>query len=123
MAPNETTRIKRQPEVFTSIPNDQPTDKKPGQLSQEQLKHFFEKGYLILTDFIDHDLLRRLKLEWEGKANDLIEELYKSGKIKNKHEKEDFFHNNSFTQSAVSFANCSITSSWLMPERFSVLKE
>ena len=92
MAPNETTRTKRQPEVFTSIPNDQPTDKKPGQLSQEQLKHFFEKGYLILTDFIDHDLLRRLKLEWEGKANDLIEELYKSGKIKNKHEKEDFFH-------------------------------
>ena len=38
------------PSVFTKAPPDQPTQKKPGQLSEEQLHRFFHDGFLILHD-------------------------------------------------------------------------
>ena len=90
MAPNETAPC--YPEAFTVPPQPQPKDKKPGQLTQEQLDEFFDKGYIIVKDLIDKDLIARLRKEWEDEANGLIEKLYKAGKIKNKHEDKDFFH-------------------------------
>ena len=38
------------PSVFTKPPSDQPTEKKPAQLTEEQLNRFFHDGYLILHD-------------------------------------------------------------------------
>ena len=89
MAPNET--VPAFPEVFTVPPKEQPKQKKPGQLSEEQLKQFFENGYIVLNDLIDLDLLDRVRKEWDEKADELIQSLYKAGKIKNKHEDKDGF--------------------------------
>ena len=79
------------PESFT-VPPKQPDEKKPGQMSQAELEHFFEKGFVILKDVIDRDLLERLKKEWEENANKIINDLYEAGKITNQHEDKDFFH-------------------------------
>ena len=38
------------PSVFTKAPLDQPTRKKPAQLTEEQLNRFFNDGFLILHD-------------------------------------------------------------------------
>ena len=79
------------PETFTVPPKQQPELGKPGQLSQEQLREFFDKGFIVVKDIIDLDLLERLRKEWEAEANELIEGLFKAGKIRNKHEDKDFF--------------------------------
>lgn len=64
---------------------------KKGPLSPDQVAQFFDKGYLVVPNVIDHDLIARLKDEWSQKVNQLVEELYAAGKIKNKHEDKDLF--------------------------------
>ena len=78
------------PEVFTVPPSPQAEVRKG--LSEEQLRQYFDEGFVIVEDFIDQDLLNRVKKEWEDETNELVEKLYKAGKIKEKHQDQDFFH-------------------------------
>ncbi len=40
---------------------------------------------------VEHDLLARVRAEWEQRADVLVEKLYAAGKIKEKHSDKDFF--------------------------------
>ena len=82
--------IKAFPESFT-LPPKQPLTKKPGQLSQDQLDHFFTEGFVIIEDFLDKNLLNEVKLELENQVDNLAHKLYDAGKIKNLHKDKDFF--------------------------------
>nr|XP_039257237.1 uncharacterized protein LOC120333907 [Styela clava] len=73
------------PELYTSIPK-QPIKKKPGQLTKKQLEEFFDRGFLVLEDFIDHKILDNIRNDIEKQVDDLAEKLFNAGRIKNKHE-------------------------------------
>jgi hypothetical protein len=78
------------PETYTSPLR--PMTKKSGQVTKEQLDHFFKEGYVILEDFVDTNLLEIIKIDLEKQVDDLAEKLIKAGKIKNKYQDKDFFH-------------------------------
>ena len=78
------TEVKAFPEAYTKPPC-QPSVKKPGQLTQDQLNHFFTEGFVIIEDFLDINLLNKVKLELEGQVDQLAQKLYDAGKIKNLH--------------------------------------
>ena len=50
-------RLETAPEVYTVIPP-QPVDKKPGQLEQWQLEHFFDKGFVQVNKFFTKEELQ-----------------------------------------------------------------
>ena len=78
------------PEAYT-IPPEQPVAHKPGQLTPQQLDHFFTEGFVIIEDFLDKHLLSEVKLELENQVDVLAQKLYDAGKIKNLHKDKDFF--------------------------------
>ena len=41
---------------------------------------------------MDHGLIDEVIEEWKGKVDEIAENLFKAGKIKNKYEDEDFYH-------------------------------
>ncbi|ESO90037.1 hypothetical protein LOTGIDRAFT_233877 [Lottia gigantea] len=70
------------PEIFNKmIP--QPTEKKHGQLPENIVKQFFEKGYVVVEDYFPKELLEETKKGIEVLVDDLAQKLYKAGKIKN----------------------------------------
>ncbi|XP_064606094.1 phytanoyl-CoA dioxygenase domain-containing protein 1-like [Liolophura sinensis] len=69
------------PEVFCHVPPP-PKTKKPGQLSQEQIKQFVQDGYLIIDDYFDKSELEPVKDWIDDLVDDLAEQLFKAGKIK-----------------------------------------
>lgn len=62
-----------------------------GQMTKAQLDHFFTEGYVILHDFIDKDLLEKIKLELESSVDNLAGRLLSAGKITNTHPDKDLF--------------------------------
>jgi hypothetical protein len=88
------------PEAYTKPPTRadalQSLGQKPGQLTKEQLEHFFTEGFVILENFLDTKLLDDIKIELALQVDDLAERLFKAGKIKNKHQDKDFFHRTVF---------------------------
>ena len=59
--------IKEYPEVY-NVPPLQPTEAKIGQMTKEQLNHFFSEGYVILENVIDTALLDGVKKDLEKQA-------------------------------------------------------
>nr|XP_039257236.1 uncharacterized protein LOC120333906 [Styela clava] len=78
-----------QPEVYTKMPP-QPKKKKSGQLSKEQIKHFFDKGYVLVEDYFDKSLLEGAKEAINELVDLLADILYKAGKITDRHEDKGF---------------------------------
>ena len=58
------------PEVYS-----QPIKYKPnpklGQLTDDQIKQFYNEGYVIIDDFFDKDILEKAKESIENLANDM----------------------------------------------------
>ena len=70
MAPVSNTfdcKVKEYPKVY-NVPPIQPKEVKTGQMTKEQLDHFFTEGYVILEDFIDKTLLDDVKKDLEKQA-------------------------------------------------------
>ncbi len=65
MPPTAEQKSKAHPGVFTLPPDVSPKPGKAGQMSQEQLDHFFREGYVILDDFLDKNLLEKIKAQLE----------------------------------------------------------
>lgn len=78
------------PEVYTVKPP-QPKEKKPGQLTEEQLNHFFEKGYVVVKDYFDKKLLDDAREAVNDLVDKLANILFATGLIKNKYEDKGFF--------------------------------
>ena len=60
--------VKEFPQVY-NVPPIQPKEAKTGQMTKEQLNHFFTEGFVILEDFIDTNLLDEVKKDLEEQAN------------------------------------------------------
>jgi hypothetical protein len=72
--------------VYTRIPP-QPKEKKPGQLTQEQVKQFFDLGYVQVDNYFDIEKeLEPVKKNIDEQVDILANKLFEAGKIKDKHE-------------------------------------
>jgi len=80
------------PEVFDlrAMP-EQPKEAKPGQLPLDQVKHFFEKGYLIVPQFFDKADLDACRRDIEVLVDELAAKLFKAGKIKDEYKDKGLF--------------------------------
>lgn len=75
---------------FTEMPT-QPTVKKPGQLTQDQLQKFFKEGFLIVENFFTQEQLQPCCNDIEEMVDTLAKKLYDAGKIKELHEECGFY--------------------------------
>ncbi|XP_014791187.1 uncharacterized protein LOC106884357 isoform X1 [Octopus bimaculoides] len=71
--------------VFTEIPP-QPKISKPGHLTEEQIKKFFDEGFLIVNDLFTPEELQPCCNDIEILVDNLAQKLYKAGKISDLHE-------------------------------------
>ncbi|XP_022094672.1 phytanoyl-CoA dioxygenase-like isoform X2 [Acanthaster planci] len=72
-----------EPELYTTIPP-QPKAKKPGQLTHDQLKRYFDEGYLLIPDFFQPFELDPVREGIAEEVDRLVDQLYNAGKIKDK---------------------------------------
>ena len=77
--------VETAPEVYT-IPPPQPKDKKPGQLSAEQVKQYFNDGFVLVPSFFTKEELKPVMDAIEECVDVLASNLYRGGKIKDKAE-------------------------------------
>ncbi|KAI8502573.1 hypothetical protein Bbelb_192750 [Branchiostoma belcheri] len=75
------TIMEAYPEVYTTAPV-QPKEKKPGQLTNEQVKQYFSEGFVIVNDFFTPEELQPCRDGTAELVDALAERLYKAGKIK-----------------------------------------
>lgn len=80
------------PEVFNlqAMPA-QPKDKKPGQLSEEVIRKYFEDGYVIVEDFFKKEDLDACREAINELVEQLAQKLHKAGKIKDLYKDYGFF--------------------------------
>ncbi|XP_048585693.1 phytanoyl-CoA dioxygenase-like [Nematostella vectensis] len=78
------------PSIYT-VPPPQPTKRKPGQLSTEQLKHFFKEGYVVVPKLFTPEELQPVIDAINLQVDELAEDLYANKKIKDKHENAGFY--------------------------------
>ena len=76
--------------AFTTPPSE-PLEKKPGHLTSEQVKHFFEKGWVIIPDLVEKSALEKVKDGISEQVTELANRLHDAGKIKCKHDDKDLF--------------------------------
>ncbi|KAL5008242.1 hypothetical protein ScPMuIL_013823 [Solemya velum] len=77
------------PEIFTVAPP-QPKEKKPGQMSPEQVKEFFDDGFTHIENIFTDEELQPSIDALKRIVDELAQKLYKAGKIKNLHEDHGF---------------------------------
>ncbi|XP_066263528.1 phytanoyl-CoA dioxygenase domain-containing protein 1 homolog [Branchiostoma lanceolatum] len=78
------------PEVYTTPPV-QPKEIKPGQLTREQVKQFFDEGFVLVHDFFTPEELQPSRDATEALVGALAERLYQAGKIKHTYRDADLF--------------------------------
>ncbi len=74
MPPTAEQKSKAHPGAFTLPPDASIKPGKSGQMSQDKLNHFFREGYVILEDFLDKDLLEKIKTQLEGQVRQQCKE-------------------------------------------------
>ncbi|XP_062597342.1 uncharacterized protein LOC134258774 [Saccostrea cucullata] len=81
------------PDVFNlpAMPP-QPKKKKPGQLSEGEIKRFFEEGYVVVKDFFSPSELEPCRKALEKLVDDVAHRLYNAGKISSLYNDCDLFH-------------------------------
>ncbi|CAH1786911.1 unnamed protein product [Owenia fusiformis] len=78
------------PDIFNTIPP-QPSEKKPGQLTPKQLEQFFDKGYVLIKDYLNVEELNACKDAIDVMVDDLAEQLFEEKKIKRKYREFGFY--------------------------------
>ncbi|KAI8497530.1 hypothetical protein Bbelb_248360 [Branchiostoma belcheri] len=78
------------PEVYVTKPP-QPKEKKPGQLTEQQVNQFFEEGYVLVKDFFTPEELQPVRDAVEDLVDRLAEKMYAAGKIKDTHKGAGLF--------------------------------
>ena len=78
------------PEVYT-VPPPPVKEKKPGQLTKQQLEQFFHDGFLLVPTFFSREEMQPAITAVEECVDVLVEKLYRGGKIKYKCEKAGFY--------------------------------
>nr|KAG5698092.1 hypothetical protein BaRGS_031782 [Batillaria attramentaria] len=80
------------PEIYTLVGMpEQPKVKKPGQLPENMVRQFFEKGYVLVEDFFTPQELEPVRQATARLVDIVAQRLYKAGKITDLHEDADLF--------------------------------
>lgn len=116
--PGESDEI--HPEPFTEIPP-QPKEKKEGQLTEKQLKHFFEEGYVVVEKFFTPEELQPCRDAIDVMVENLANKLFAAGKIKEKYEDYGFFKRLCKMEEEFKGSNVLLFKSQKMPEAFQKL--
>ncbi|XP_067938756.1 uncharacterized protein [Watersipora subatra] len=69
----------------------QPTEKKIGQLTEEQVDEYFREGVVLIEDYFDIAELEAVKEDIEKLVDYLADRLYAEGKIKSKYAEFGFY--------------------------------
>jgi len=85
------------PEVYLTVPK-QPKEKRPGQLNADQLKQYFEKGFVVVEDFFRVEQLDQVRAAVDKLVDGLAGRLFDAGLIKDKHEDKDFYSRLAFIE-------------------------
>lgn len=78
------------PEPYNTIPP-AVSEKKPGQLSEKQIRQFFEEGFTVVEDFFTAEELQACRDDIDAMVDNLANKLYDAGKIKNLHKEAGLF--------------------------------
>ncbi|XP_030854236.1 uncharacterized protein LOC100893311 [Strongylocentrotus purpuratus] len=78
------------PDIYLTVPP-QKGERKPGQLTNAQLKQYFEEGCLLVPDFFKPEELDPVREGVKSSVDDIVNKLYDAGKIKDKYENVDLF--------------------------------
>eukprot|EP00058_Branchiostoma_floridae_P004960 XP_002590448.1 hypothetical protein BRAFLDRAFT_86337 [Branchiostoma floridae] len=78
------------PETYLTPPP-QPNVKKHGQLTDEQLKLFYDEGFVVVRDFFTPEELQPVRDAIAYLMDDLADRMFQAGLIKNKHENANLF--------------------------------
>ncbi|XP_060589466.1 uncharacterized protein LOC132744708 [Ruditapes philippinarum] len=105
------------PEPYTKIPP-QPTEKKPGQLPLEQIKQFFEEGYIVVENFFSKDELQPCRDAINEMVELLANKLYEAGKIKNLYKEYGLFQRLSKLEEEFPGANILLFKHQKIPKAF-----
>ncbi|XP_060065780.1 uncharacterized protein LOC132546102 [Ylistrum balloti] len=106
------------PAPFLTIPP-QPTEKKPGQLTEAQVKQFFEEGYVVVNKFFDTKTeLDPCRDAISVMVNELADKLYDAGKIKDKYEEYGLFQRLTQLEKEHPGSNILLFKSQKMPKAF-----
>lgn len=80
------------PEIFTNPPEKSISqEKKSGQLTDEQVKQYFDQGFLLVPDFFERTELEPVIAAICELVDQLAEKLYNAGKIKDKYADASFY--------------------------------
>ncbi|WAR19639.1 PHNY-like protein [Mya arenaria] len=118
--PGYTTEAR--PELFdprAMLP--QPSVLKPGQLSEEQVKRYFEKGYVVLEEFFSESELQPSRDCINGIVDDLAQKLYKAGKIPDLYAEYGFTERLTKIEAAFPGANIICSKLGAVPQAFKEL--
>ncbi|XP_076450424.1 1-deoxypentalenic acid 11-beta-hydroxylase-like [Babylonia areolata] len=107
------------PDVFNikAMPP-QAADKKPGQLPEETIRQFFEKGYVVVESFFSKEDLQACRDAIDILVDDLANMLHRGGKIKNLHKDQDLFHRLTLLEQDFPGANILLHKLGRLPQAF-----
>ncbi|RUS84473.1 hypothetical protein EGW08_007769 [Elysia chlorotica] len=88
--PGETTKAYPEKYDIRAMPP-QPKVLKPGQLPENEIRKFFEKGFLLTHDFFHKEELDACRRDVEKCVDDLANVLFKAGKISDLHKEAGLF--------------------------------
>uniref|UniRef100_A0A0B7BFG3 Phytanoyl-CoA dioxygenase n=1 Tax=Arion vulgaris TaxID=1028688 RepID=A0A0B7BFG3_9EUPU len=94
------------PELFdTRALLPQPASLKTGQLTKDKIRHFFEKGYLVVPDFFKKEELDVCRNDVETLVDDLAQMLYDGGKITSLYKEHGLFQRLTYIEEEFPGAN------------------
>lgn len=107
------------PELFNmSAMPEQPKEKKPGQLSREEVEHFFREGYLVVENFFRPEELNACRDAIKVLVDDLAKKLHDAGKITKLYKDLGLFERLSEIEKECPGANIMLHKIGSMPQAF-----
>lgn len=120
MAESSSDTPRAYPEVFTTIPPPV-TEKKIGQLSAEQIRQFYDEGYVIVEDYFTDEELQPCKDAISGLVEGLAQKLYDGGKIDKMYREFGLFQRLTELNKAFPGSHILMFKQGLLPEAFQEL--
>lgn len=105
------------PEAYTKIPPPV-AQKKPGQLTQDQIRQFFEEGFLVVEKYFDPAELQPCRDAVEVLVDELAQKLYKGGKIDRLYDEFGVFQRLTELEKAFPGANVLLFKQGKLPKAF-----
>ncbi|BFZ07347.1 hypothetical protein BsWGS_10386 [Bradybaena similaris] len=99
----------------------QPTNLKPGQLTEDKIRHFFEKGYLIVPEFFKHEELDVCRKDVDELVDNLAKMLYEGGKITSLYKEHGLFKRLTYIEEEFPGANIILHKIGAMTKGFQAL--